>query len=71
MIWKKIANRCWQAQGKRGVFTIEQSGKLFWARYCSVKGFKSFKMPPKQKLSEAKEMCQDNANWEDDKGGGK
>lgn len=53
MQWKQPKSSEWVAEGK--------SGK-FWARYCS-EDF-SFKMPPKAKLSDAKEMCENNEYWE-------
>ena len=57
------SNRVWRAIGENGSFLISQTGTTFWAQYIS-RG-KSFKMPPKQKLSEAKSMCEDNEYWED------
>jgi hypothetical protein len=64
MKWQKTANRRWEAVGECGKFIIEQSGRLFWARYCS--NHKTFKMPPRLKLSEAKAICEDNSYWEDE-----
>ena len=58
MKWEKIGNRNWRAVGAKGSFFIEQSGRLFWSRFVSANGLKAFKMPPKQKLSEAKAMCE-------------
>ncbi len=65
MKWEKTGNRSWRAVGAKGSFFIEQSGRLFWSRFVSANGLKAFKMPPKQKLSEAKAMCEDNQHWED------
>ncbi|MGN0683445.1 MAG: hypothetical protein ACI4JY_07175 [Oscillospiraceae bacterium] len=62
MKWEKVGNREWKAVGKHGTFTIEQSGRIFWARYSS--NVKAFKMPPRSKLSQAKAMCEDNGYWE-------
>lgn len=65
MVWQKIANRLWKAQGEHGTFIIEQSGKMFWGRYASNNGLKTFKMRPALKLREAKAACEDNHYWED------
>lgn len=65
MVWKKTENRMWKAEGKNGVFIIEQSGKTFWSRYSSSNGVKAFKLRPKQKLSEAKFQCEENYYWEE------
>lgn len=62
MKWKKVGNREWEAVGKHGTFTITQCSRTFWARYSSP--VKSFKMPPRWKLSEAKAMCEANGYWE-------
>lgn len=63
MKWEKVGNREWQALGKLGIFTITQYGRTFWARYSSPT--KSFRMPPRSKLSEAKAMCEQNGYWEE------
>lgn len=62
MKWNKTSNRVWRAVGSDGSFVITQSGKRFWSQYIS--DAKSFKMPPKAKLSEAKEMCEESYYWE-------
>jgi hypothetical protein len=62
--WEKVANRKWQAVGNVGSFIIEQSGTLFWARYLSRSGCKTFKLQPKQKLKDAKAQCEQNHYWE-------
>lgn len=66
MKWEKIGNRSCLSRRPRASFFIEQSGRLFWSRFVSTNGLKAFKMPPKQKLSEAKTMCEDNQHWEDE-----
>ncbi len=63
MKWEHTSNRVWRAIGREGSFLISQCNQLFWSQYIS-RG-KSFKMPPKMKLSEAKTMCEDNEYWED------
>ena len=63
MTWKQLSGTEWEAKGKYGVFKIERACGKFWARYASSDT--AFKMPPKDKLSEAKDMCERNANWED------
>lgn len=65
MKWQKTSARVWRAVGKDGSFVITQSGKMFWSQYISEA--RSFKMPPKGKISEAKEMCEENCNWEAEK----
>ena len=65
MKWEHTSNRVWRAIGENGTFLIAQTGTTFWAQYIS-RG-KAFKMPPKNKLSEAKAMCEDNEYWEDAK----
>lgn len=62
MSWKQVSSSEWEAIGKYGVFKIERSGREFWASYASEDT--SFRMPPKRKLSAAKEMCENNDNWE-------
>lgn len=62
MQWKQPKSSEWVAEGKDGKFVIERSRGKFWARYCSEDC--TFKMPPKSKLSEAKEMCENNVYWE-------
>jgi hypothetical protein len=64
MKWEKVGKRRWEAIGNVGRFIIEQSGKLFWARYINNIGTRTFKLKPTQKLKEAKELCQDNYYWE-------
>ncbi len=63
MKWERLGNRDWRAVGKDGTFYISKSGIMFYSQYVSKE--KRFSMPPKQKLSEAKSMCEENAYWED------
>ncbi len=65
MKWKKLSNREWCAEGARGRFFIEKSCGAFWSRYILNNGITVFRMPPKQRVSEAKTMCEDNAYWEE------
>lgn len=51
------------ARGSIGTFYIKKSQGLFWASYQG--NFKSFKLPPKQKISEAKALCMENYFWEE------
>lgn len=62
MQWKQISSTEWEAEGEDGKFRIERSRGKFWARYAS--NDTAFKMPPKDKLSQAKEMCENNDYWE-------
>lgn len=63
MKWERIGSREWRAVGEEGTFFISKSGIMFYSQYVSRE--KRFRMPPKQKLSEAKAMCEENAYWED------
>ena len=62
MKWTQISSNEWEARGKFGVFNVKRAKGKWWAHYASADT--AFKMPPKGKLIEAKEMCEDNANWE-------
>lgn len=62
MKWQKTSARVWRAVGKDGSFIITQSGKIFWSKYVSAT--RTFAMPPQRKISEAKEMCEENHHWE-------
>ena len=62
MQWKALSSTVWEAEGKFGKFRIERAKGKFWSRYASADT--AFKMPPKAKLSEAKEMCENNDYWE-------
>ena len=62
MSWAQPKSTMWVAEGKGGKFVIERSRGKFWAHYFSEDC--AFKMPPKSKLSEAKEMCENNDYWE-------
>ena len=62
MSWAQLNSTEWYAKGKDGMFLIERRGDKFWAHYYSEDC--AFKMPPKSKLSEAKEMCENNEYWE-------
>lgn len=64
MRWTKTANRKWVAEGIKGMFVVEQCGNTFWARYLPNDGIKPFNMFPRQKLSEAKALCEANFYWE-------
>lgn len=66
MKWEKIGNRSWRTVGAKGSFFIEKSGRLYWSRYTSTSGLKTFRMPPKQKVSDAKAMCEENQYWEEE-----
>ena len=57
MKWEKIGNRSWRTVGAKG---------SYWSRYTSTSGLKTFRMPPKQKVSDAKAMCEENQYWEDE-----
>ena len=63
MQWVQLSSTEWEARGKYGVFNVKRAGGKFWPRYASSDT--AFKMPPTDKLSSAKEMCERNANWED------
>lgn len=63
MKWKQLSSTVWEAVGKYGKFRIERSRGLFWALYASEDTLQKFR--PKQKLSEAKDFCERNENWED------
>lgn len=67
VVWEKIANREWRAEGEKGTWFIQQSGRMFWGRYVSNNGLKAFKMRPTSKLSEAKAACEGNYYWEGEK----
>lgn len=64
MKWKKIKETKQEAEGKNGCFEVQRSCGLWWGRYYSYDGFKAFKCPPRQKLSEAKALCENNVYWE-------
>lgn len=64
MKWEQVSSTKWEAFGEDGAFYIERSRGLFWGRYSSAKNGKSFKMKPTKKLSEAKELCEENFYWE-------
>lgn len=66
MKWEKLSNKEWRAVGAKGSFFIEKSGRLYWSRYTSTSGLKTFRMPPKQKVSDAKAMCEENQYWEEE-----
>lgn len=63
MQWKQLSSTIWEAEGKYGKFRIERSRGLFWSCYSSEDCLQKFR--PKQKLSEAKDFCERNENWED------
>ena len=63
MVWKKISETRHEAVGTHGKFIIERSKGLWWSRWWNETSM--FRMPPKRKLSEAKEMCEENIHWED------
>lgn len=63
MQWRQLSSSSWEAAGRFGKFLIERSRGKFWARYSSSDT--AFKMPPKVKLIEAKNMCENNEYWED------
>lgn len=58
MQWKQLSSSVWEAEGEDG----KRSRGKFWARCASSDT--AFKMPPKDKLSGAKEMCENNDYWE-------
>lgn len=64
MRWVKTGNRRWEAVGKKGKFVIEQCMNTFWGRYLPNDGIKPFNMFPREKLSEAKALCEKNFYWE-------
>lgn len=64
MTWEKVSNKLWGAEGRVGTFHIERQRGQYWGRYASKTACKSFRMPPKGKVSEAKRMCEDNDYWE-------
>lgn len=63
MKWKQLSSTVWEAEGKYGKFRIERSRGLFWVLYASDGPIQKFR--PKKKLSEAKDFCERNENWED------
>lgn len=63
MQWKQLSSSVWEAEGEDGKFRIERFRGRFWARYGSER-YAPFNMPPKDKLSGAKEMCENNDYWE-------
>ncbi len=65
MKWEKASSSEWKAAGKFGAFFIKKSCGKFWPRYVSSSGRNMFRMPPCNKLTEAKNMCEDNDYWED------
>ena len=62
MEWKQLSSTVWEAEGKYGKFRIERSCNKFWSHYASSDT--AFKLPPKSKLTDAKQMCEDNEYWE-------
>lgn len=64
MKWQTVSSTCWKAEGAKGTFTIQRKGTRFWPEYNSQS--RSFKLPPADRLSRAKEMCEDNIYWEGD-----
>lgn len=67
MQWKQLSSTSWEAVGRFGKFLIERSGGKFWARYSSSDT--AFKMPPRSRLSEAKDFCERNEYWEEKQNG--
>lgn len=63
MQWKQLSSTEWEAEGRFGKFRIERSRGKFWASYAYEDGRINFR--PKSKLSEAKDFCERNENWED------
>ena len=63
MRWEQLSSTVWEAVGKYGKFRIERSRGLFWALYASDDTLQKFR--PKPRLSEAKDFCERNENWED------
>lgn len=64
MKWIKQANGYWLAQGNNGNFLLWKERGMWRGRYLSNDGMKFFRMPARQKISEIKAMCEDNAYWE-------
>ena len=65
MKWVKQANGFWLAQGKDGNFLVWHERGMWRGRYLSKDGAKFFRFPARQRISEMKAMCEDNAYWED------
>lgn len=63
MEFKQRKSTLWLASGKFGVFAIEKRNGRWWAQYNGNN--KSFNLPPTKSLRVAKEMCKENAYWED------
>lgn len=62
MEWVALKSTQWEAKGKDGVFVIERRGGKFWSYYSSADTH--IKLRPKDKLEEAKEMCENSEYWE-------
>lgn len=62
MKWERVSATYFRAVGAIGTFTIRRKSRKFWAEYKSYSG--GFKLPPKNRLSEAKAMCEENFYWE-------
>lgn len=63
MQWSQLSSSEWEAKGKDSMFRIKRFKGQFWSRYDS-EIYEPFNLPPKSKLSEAKEMCENNEYWE-------
>lgn len=63
MAWAQLSSTEWEARGKYGTFRIKRFKGAYRSRYESEDT--AFNLPPKDKLSAAKTMCEDNTNWED------
>lgn len=63
MTWQRQSSTICEAVGKDGKFRIERRRGQYWSQYGS-EIYRSFNMPPKETLAEAKAMCEDNEYWE-------
>lgn len=54
----------WIASGNLGVFVITKRNGRWWGQYNGK--MKSFNFPPTKSLKAAKEMCKENAYWEEE-----
>ena len=55
MKWEKIGNRSWRTVGAKGSYFIDKSSLI-----------EQLLKTPKQKVSDAKAMCEENQYWEDE-----
>lgn len=64
MQWETTPYGTWIAKGEYGSFRINKGKGLFWAKYVNSLETYSFNLPPRERLLDAKNLCESCKMWE-------